>query len=363
MFDWDQYKGNLKWLRERTIYITLAGSHSYGTNIASSDIDIRGVFVAPKEYYLGFNSKIEQVECKDPDLTFFEIRKFVELAANCNPNIIELLFTDSKDHLLVTPAWQVLQDNRNLFLTQKAKHTFSGYAISQLNRIKLHRQYLLHPVEKQPTREEFGLPNHTVIPRDQLEAANAAIKKQIDIWNWKELDDLEPALRQAVKTEFYNKLTEITGWAAKEVEGKIWLSAANKLGINSNFLELLDMERRYQAKLNEWRSYQNWKANRNPKRAEMEAKFGYDAKHAMHLVRLCRICSEILTEGVVWVKRPDAAELIAIRNGAWSYEKLIEWAAQQEAELDTLIAHCKLPKAPDRKKIDQLCISIVERML
>src|ERR1039458_5020213 len=32
--------------------------------------------------------------------------------------------------------------------------------------------------------------------------------------------------------------------------------------------------------------YNGWKAQRNPKRAELEAKFGYDTKHAMHLVRL-----------------------------------------------------------------------------
>jgi len=45
----------------------------------------------------------------------------------------------------------------------------------------------------------------------------------------------------------------------------------------------------------------------------LEAKFGFDTKHAMHLIRLLRMAREILETGVVHVKRPDAEELSAIR--------------------------------------------------
>ncbi|AEZ66297.1 hypothetical protein phiTE_131 [Pectobacterium phage phiTE] len=37
--------------------------------------------------------------------------------------------------------------------------------------------------------------------------------------------------------------------------------------------------------------------NRNAARHELEEKFGYDTKHAMHLVRLLRMSQEILETG------------------------------------------------------------------
>jgi len=39
-----------------------------------------------------------------------------------------------------------------------------------------------------------------------------------------------------------------------------------------------------------------------------------------------RICREILSTGQVIVKRPDCDELLAIRDGAWQYERLLSWA-------------------------------------
>lgn len=41
-------------VEQRTILIDLAGSHGYGLNRPDSDFDYRGVFIAPKRYYLGF---------------------------------------------------------------------------------------------------------------------------------------------------------------------------------------------------------------------------------------------------------------------------------------------------------------------
>ncbi|MDP2647726.1 MAG: nucleotidyltransferase, partial [Candidatus Yanofskybacteria bacterium] len=90
---------------------------------------------------------------------------------------------------------------------------------------------------------------------------------------------------------------------------------------------------------------------------------GYDRKHAMHLVRLMRMCREILTDGKVIVRRPDREELLAIRNGAWEYDQLIEWADRQDAEMTDLVEKSKLRKSPDRTYLDELCRVVVEGML
>lgn len=82
-FDWKLYAGNPSWLPDRTIYVTRHGSHAYGTQILSSDVDFRGIAIAPMHYYLGFANRFEQsVQNKPIDLTIFELQKFMKLAAD-----------------------------------------------------------------------------------------------------------------------------------------------------------------------------------------------------------------------------------------------------------------------------------------
>jgi hypothetical protein len=85
-----------------------------------------------------------------------------------------------------------------------------------------------------------------------------------------------------------------------------------------------------------------------------------NCKHAMHLVRLSRCCKELMTDGIMRVRRPDAEELLAIRNGAWTFFELMEWFAKQTKEIDDLYEHSKLPNTPDFKKISELSVRLVE---
>jgi uncharacterized protein len=362
-FDWTLYTGNLKWLPRRTIYVTRHGSHAYGTNIATSDQDFRGIAVAPMPYYLGFTHVFEQAVQNSPvDLTIFELQKFMKLAADANPNALEILFTDPSDHLYVSPVMKLLFDAREAFLSTKCKHTFSGYARSQLKRIQGHYRWLKKPPQKPPERADFGLPERTVIPADQLAAAQAAISKQMDRWNWRELEGLDNATRIAVKEEFERSLLEITQWHWSELEDKKWLSAARTIGLDENFIRLMDLERQYTARLREWQQYRAWKVTRNIGRSALEAEHGYDTKHASHLVRLTRMCRELLETGKVNVRRPDAEELLFIRNGGWTYEGLIEYSNREDAAMDELVKTSKLPHAPDRERLDELCLEIIKRM-
>lgn len=82
-------------INEHTILLVLHGSHAYGTSIATSDKDYRGVAVPPRDRFFGFAHVFEQFERKDPDTVIYDIRKFCRLAADCNPNVIEILFADA----------------------------------------------------------------------------------------------------------------------------------------------------------------------------------------------------------------------------------------------------------------------------
>jgi predicted nucleotidyltransferase len=286
----------------------------------------------------------------------FEIRKFVSLASQCNPNVIEVLFVADSDRLQVSPLGELLLEMRELFLTKRVRHTFAGYAHSQLRRIKGHRAWLLQPPKAPPTRAEFGLPESTLIPPDQLMAAEAAIKKKLDSWSVDFLDELDAGIRVTVQNRMAEHLAEI----GVSMHEELWPGAARTLGLSDNFIELLAREKRYGAAKKTWTQYQTWLRERNPTRAAIEAKHGYDCKHGMHLVRLLRMCGEILETGRVNVRRPDAEELLSIRNGAWSYDRLVEWAEAEDARLQGLASKSKLPSAPDIEEIDRRLVQIIQ---
>lgn len=374
------YTGNLSWLDANTLFVTRHGSHAYGTNIATSDEDYKGFCLPPREYLLGFIQHFEQAEVKVPDMVIYDLRKFFNLAADCNPNIIEMLWVEPSDMVRCTPLAEKVLSQRAVFLSKKARHTFSGYALSQLKRIKGHYKWLKDPPQAAPTRAEYGLPERTVIPADQLAAAMAAVQKKLDTWEWKHLEDVDPGTRTAVQNSMAEILAELSAHsdhrAGKKADGDSnprtpqaeeentrFRAAARTLAYDENFIELLDRERHYNARQKDWEAYQLWKRQRNPARAELEAKFGYDTKHAMHLVRLLRMCREILTTGRVVVKRPDREELLAIRAGAWRYEDLLAYAESEDQALNELYKTSPLPRAPDRNALDLLCIEVVEAFL
>ena len=351
-------RADIAWLWPRTLFLTAHGSHAYGTNLPTSDHDYKGFALPPRAYFHGYAKRFEQAEFKgEPDMTVYDIRKFFKLAADCNPSIIEVLFTDPESHQIVHPLGALVLQNRDLFISKKAKFTFSGYAVSQLKKIKTHYKWISNPPKAPPTREEFGLPERTVIPADQLKAAESMIRKQVEHWNVP-IDELDDAARIAVQERFIEALAliQVGEEDLEPIAGKL-------LGFSDNFLELLDQERRYKGRMDEWRSYQNWLATRNEKRSELERLWGYDTKHGMHLVRLMRMGVEIMEGRGVIVKRPDADELLAIRNGLWKYEELLNWAESQEKKLDELYQTSPLQKAPPVTRLDALLVEVVEKGL
>ena len=352
-------KTNLKWLHTNTIYITKYGSHAYGTNTPESDLDIRGIAIPPKEYYFGILSNFEQYQSVEPfDLVIFDIRKFIKLAMDFNPNAVEILFTEPEDHIFKKSPINKLFENKDKFISKKARYTLSGYAISQLRRINLHRKYILNPPTRKPERTDFGLPeSNTLIPNHQLLEIEAAINKKINDWHI-DTTGMQNDLSIDIKNKMHDILLEL-----KINTEEFDIYAARNLGLNDNLMEAFKKERQYKNAKRDWDHYLHWKKTRNPKRYAIETKYGYDCKHGSHLVRLFRSCRELLETGQFKVKRDDAEELLAIKNGAWTYEQLIEWAEKEDKALDELYKTSTLPREPDRQAINNICIEMIEEMI
>jgi uncharacterized protein len=370
---------------QETIFITLAGSHAHGTSRIDSDVDLRGVAIAPRSVRFSYLKFFEQydgllstemaqavspaaealglaLDANKVEVVIFDVVKFFRLCAAANPNVLEILFSDRGDWLLETPAWAAIFEKRNIFLSRRICETYVGYAMAQLKRIKSHRSWLLNPPLRQPTRKEFGLPESSILSADDRNRVEEAIAAKLRSWT---LDDLEmtPATRIAVRTRLREFWLEVTGLEAgtNHVEQALRQKAAMSVGLSRDTMEILDCEKRFRAAQKHWQSYQTWKTERNPVRADLEARYGYDTKHAMHLIRLMRSGLELVGTGELRVKRSDAAQLLDIRNGAMNYDDVVGEAQRLEQMMRERLESSPLPRLPDEKSIDELLVSIIQR--
>jgi len=89
-------------------------------------------------------------------------------------------------------------------------------------------------------------------------------------------------------------------------------------------------------------------------RPELETKFGYDTKAAMHLMRLLFEAEEYMKTGEILYPRPERDLLLAIRQGAWTWDKLFFEYNEQEKRVEQAMGESKLPDHVDRDKVSAL---------
>lgn len=95
------------------------------------------------------------------------------------------------------------------------------------------------------------------------------------------------------------------------------------------------------------------------KRKELVEKFGYDTKNASHLIRLLRMGIEFLTEGTLYVERADAEQLMAIKKGEWTLEKVKDEAERLFKLAEEAYVRSSLPPEPDRDAAEELLARLV----
>jgi len=339
-------------MRDNMIVKHYAGSISYGTNIATSDVDFRGLFCAdPVNIRTPFFTVRECTDVTEEDTVLYELAHFMKLCLDCNPNVIETLWVDPADITFRTPAYDILRDARRGLLSSKMAFTFSGYAISQLGRIKGHNKWINNPQPVDPP------PQINYVSLVQNFTADKIFR--IDIRDYEDGYRLIPYGRDifglieapGYRTFSYD-LTLNTNY--EEGEGTSPSDARKRPLLIVKF----NKEEYKQAKETHAK-YWNWKNNRNAARSELEEQFGYDTKHAMHLVRLLRMGVEGLRDGEIIVKRPDAKELLQIRDGLWTYEEIVEYATEMDHQVrDVLYKQTRLPKKPDIKFAAQLLMGV-----
>lgn len=120
-------------LGKHLMFLTIGGSHAYGTNVAGSDVDIRGVALNSREDLLGLGEFEHYVDTAT-DTTVFSFNKIAKLLSNGNPNVLEM-FGNSDDFVIsYNPTTKLLMENKKLFLSKDAIKPFGGFINDLINK-------------------------------------------------------------------------------------------------------------------------------------------------------------------------------------------------------------------------------------
>lgn len=309
-------------LGKNILFLTVAGSTAYGTNIASSDLDLRGFCVELKADIMGL-SHFEQFEDRSTDTVIYGLKKFVQLCLNSNPNTLEMLGTEDEHVVLINEEGLLLRKHADLFLSKKVIQSFGNYAAAQLRRLK---NALARDSCPATEKEEHIL--------ESIQSSMAFLKK-----SYGDFDDSQISLyidysdKEDVATEIFMDV-DLKHYSLRDFK--------NIYASMSNIVKDYD-------KLKHW----------NRKKDELHLN-----KHAMHLIRLLITGTDVLEgKGLSIYRKDDRTLLLDIRNGAYSYEAIFEMVDEQEKRFHAAAKTTQLPDEPQYAAVEALMVSIYEKYL
>jgi uncharacterized protein len=347
------------YVKNNLICLYVGGSHAYGLDTDTSDVDIRGIFKDNIDMILGYE-RVYQLANESQDIVIYSLSKALPLIAEQNPNMMEVLFVDEEEILFATDDYWYLRSRRHEFLSKLSRQKYSGYAISQLSRLKGHSRWLVKEQEgkfdKKPNIKDYIIhidnQNGRVLKLKYSHLFNRYEK--IGLVKRILLKLFVPLKNILIKEEDYSSLyfTKV-----KDEIYNMWKDEQN-----SNYLGIIWFNKsQFQKDLEEYNNWGKWKENRNEKRHELEEKFGFDTKHAMHTYRLLNTGIEILNGEGCKVKRPDRDFLLDIRNGKYTYEWIIAEAERlYKVVLDECYRNSKLQHSVDKKIVVDLIKEILK---
>lgn len=331
----------------------ISGSRAYGLETASSDTDIKGVFVLPKEEYYGLND-IKQINNETNDIAFYELGRFMELLSYNNPNILELLNTHSDSIIYKHPMLEEL--NTEKILSKVCKDTFGKFAFSQIKKAKGLNKKIVNPVSK----EKKSILNFCYV--NYLGGSITLLKfLEIKKWEQKNCGLVSIPNMKDLYGMYYHETMEFNGIIKNEQSKEVCLSSIPK-DLKQEALLYFNKET-YSSYCRDYKEYWEWVSKRNEERYQNTQSHGknYDTKNMMHVFRLLEMACEIGRENKVNVRRPNREHLLKIKSGQFEYEELLVMAEKLQTEMEVAFEHCTLAESPDIEYINQMTYKIREQ--
>jgi hypothetical protein len=105
----------------------------------------------------------------------------------------------------------------------------------------------------------------------------------------------------------------------------------------------------------------SWFGYMGEKRKKLYEKVGYDSKYAAHSIRLMRMGQEFLRDGEpVVFREKDRDELLEIKEGKWSLEKIQNLYSQEMLGLEKEFRISKLPDKDTKHNVNKLLFDVME---
>ena len=306
-----------KHLGKNIIFLTTGGSYAYGTNVETSDLDIRGIAVETSCEILG-SSSFEQFENRETDTVIYGLRKILKLMLNCNPNVLEMLGTKDEHIFICNKYGKMIKDNTNLFLSKRAIQSFGGYASAQLRRL-----------QNALARDNYPQKEKEIHMLNTIKTQIATMKDRYEVFS---KENLNIYIDKSKKEDFESELF---------------------IDVNFKHYPLRDFKNIYAEMSNVINDYDKLN-HRNSKKDTNHLN-----KHAMHLIRLFLMGTEILEgKGINTYREKDREFLLKIRKGEFSYSEIFKMVNDYEKKFDYAAKNTCLKDEPDYDKVEELMISI-----
>jgi predicted nucleotidyltransferase len=325
--EYDFLKTNER-LGKNIILLGLGGSHAYGMDLPSSDLDVRGITLNSKMDILT-NQNFEQFVNEETDTTVYGFNKMISLLSSVNPNTIELVGLKPEHYLYIHPIGQELLDNKKMFLSKRASHSFGGYASAQLRRLDNKAVRLVNQDQREHHILNSILSAKDTFPDKYFYHNEDSIRLYID-----------KAVQEGYDTEIF-------------------------MDVNLNHYPLRDYKSMWSEMHNIVKDYS--KIGKRNQKAIEHNKLG---KHSAHLIRLYMMALDILErEEIVTYREKEHDLLMDIRNGKYLDEnrqpipEFYEMVDDFEKRLEYAKENTSLPDNPDYKKINEFVASVNERVV
>jgi predicted nucleotidyltransferase len=312
----------------KPILLVKAGSQLHGTANENSDTDYLGVFIADTKYYLGL-SKVEEVDIsihdklengknsnEAIDIKLYELRKFITLSIQNNPNIVELLFVESNPDVIeiLEPEMQRFLAIKKEFINAQLNNRFVGYATSQRK------------------------------------------KMMIKAENFKELLAFKDTLEKFISKGESDKML------LAELQHKEAFKPFNN-AFKADTLSLNNISLKKSIHLKKAINIINEKIRSSSHRRKEWLEKGFDIKMGYHFLRLMDEGIELLQTRELKFPLKNAADYKVFRSGKFTIEEALKMIEDKAEEFRHIEQSIQLPQKANQVLIENILIEVLEKHL
>lgn len=367
----------------KLLFESIRGSHLFGLNTETSDVDTFGVFIGPLDWFLGSGEKKElYIKSEKSDDYWDELEKFISELGNSNPEALVSLYTPEKFVLHYNPILDPLWKIRDSLVTKKCFKSFAGYAYSQIKKAKGYKKAVnISPdqVKERKTPLDFcqvpiGIGTWTLrkwLRDNGLQQEYCGVSRlpgTIEcfalFYDW--------AADNSIDTEKYWSLTGRSEKPKKVIGYRGLLSLSDPLSsqLRTSSIPFDDRDNplcyfqfnsgAYSQHCTDYKRYWDWVEHRNPERYKLNKDHNWDSKNMCHCVRIMTMATEIAKGEGLKLDRTgiDRDWLLKIKNHGVSYDEIMKYVENLKETMEEEFEKSKLPEEPDIEILNKIMIEI-----